>query len=379
MLQSGLRRDLRHQGLIVHRIVRGPLSHRLVMRLSDTVFTRSGQPAFVVSDPIYWRRFETLFSRLPLPSGWQIGIVRPDGYLEARAPIPGGHVQKLFAHPESGRLTRILMRHPDRKQGVFVGPMNGTRRYAAFVRVPGYPLVAFADVPQSVWFASWWHSQGEIPLAFLVAALAFSLWAYHRIQALSHQWERETQRRQSALRDLILQDPLTGLLNRSGLTRALRRAVARARRQHRLLAVGFIDLDNFKDINDHYGHPAGDQVLKELALRLQKALRATDVIARLGGDEFVILVESLRHPADLKRLLAKLKTVLERPYSLSDEAVVLRASLGMTLCPPDEADAEDLLRHADQAMYEAKSRSHDDPEAWVRFHGDDATPEGAQD
>ena len=152
-------------------------------------------------------------------------------------------------------------------------------------------------------------------------------------------------------------DPLTGLPNRTLLADRLEQAMAHAPRRRSLLALAFLDLDGFKDINDRHGHAAGDFVLITLARRLKHVLRAGDTIARLGGDEFVIVMTDLDHSDEVHALLQRVLTTVNADLELPGKGTQVQtaASIGVTLFPQQtEVDAEQLLRRADQAMYQAK-------------------------
>ena len=166
-------------------------------------------------------------------------------------------------------------------------------------------------------------------------------------------------------------DMLTGLPNRRALDAEISKALARSARQERLLAVGFLDIDDFKPVNDTYGHDAGDDLLKEMARRLQGAVRRTDTVVRLGGDEFVLLLEGLRDMDELDQVLARLQAASAQPFNIKGEMVSIQASLGLTIYPFDEADADLLLRHADQAMYAAKARPGREGGGWVQLYHPD--------
>jgi diguanylate cyclase (GGDEF)-like protein/PAS domain S-box-containing protein len=162
-------------------------------------------------------------------------------------------------------------------------------------------------------------------------------------------------------------DVLTGLPNRAYLSDLLDQALEFSRLEDIPLAVCMLDLDGFKAVNDGYGHASGDVLLVEVARRLRGIVRAEDVVARLAGDEFVLV---LRHVRDLPELRAALNRVLgaiSAPYVLHGKDVNVFASIGVTLFPLDNHDAETLLRHADQAMYVAKQRGRN------RFHLFDVT------
>jgi diguanylate cyclase (GGDEF)-like protein/PAS domain S-box-containing protein len=149
-------------------------------------------------------------------------------------------------------------------------------------------------------------------------------------------------------------DPLTGVPNRRLFSDRLSQAIARARRTGEALAVCFLDLDGFKQINDQLGHEAGDQVLVEIAHHLRGILRAGDTLARIGGDEFVLLFTDLAHGRECLPILDRLLAAIAAPALIAGTMVSVSASIGVTLFPDDDSDPDTLLRHADQAMYRAK-------------------------
>src|SRR6185503_2448933 len=153
---------------------------------------------------------------------------------------------------------------------------------------------------------------------------------------------------------LAYSDPLTGLANRTSLGPSLEQAVNRARRRNAKLAVVFIDLDGFKQVNDVHGHDAGDALLIEMAARLRKYLRASDLVARLGGDEFLVVLEDIQEAGPVEIVARKLLAEFERPYALAGTELRVSASIGISVLPDDAADAAALMKHADTAMYAAK-------------------------
>lgn len=151
-------------------------------------------------------------------------------------------------------------------------------------------------------------------------------------------------------------DPLTQLPNRLLLFSRLEMALSIARRDNTQLALLMFDLDHFKDINDSFGHPCGDQLLQQVAQRLAERLRTTDFLARLGGDEFTVLLENLPRPEDAARVAGDLIAALEAPFHLDNNIEVRTgASMGISLFPSHGATAETLLQQADAAMYRAKA------------------------
>lgn len=149
-------------------------------------------------------------------------------------------------------------------------------------------------------------------------------------------------------------DPLTELPNRTLLSDRLRMSIAQAQRSQRQLAVCLLDLDGFKQVNDRLGHAAGDQLLIEFAERMRSELRQTDTLARLGGDEFVILINELSGNEECHEAMCRIIQRASLPYQLGNDIAHISTSIGITIYPDDNADPDQLLRHADQAMYIAK-------------------------
>jgi diguanylate cyclase (GGDEF)-like protein len=154
---------------------------------------------------------------------------------------------------------------------------------------------------------------------------------------------------------LATHDTLTGLLNRSAFHDHLKRSFSLASRNRAQLAVLFIDLDRFKQINDTLGHTAGDELLEQFAARITEGRRSSDVVARLGGDEFVILLRDIRGDLAPATVAERLLGSLTRPYTLMGREYWVTGSIGIALYPQDGDDPEVLLRNADTAMYHAKA------------------------
>jgi len=166
-----------------------------------------------------------------------------------------------------------------------------------------------------------------------------------------------TERRRHAerLEQLAHHDPLTCLPNRLLLRDRLHHAIAQNQRAGTRMAVCYLDLDAFKEVNDRFGHPVGDQLLVEVANRLTAGARGGDTVARLGGDEFVILLSGMTSDEECRLALERLMKLVSAPYALGDSGPVnISASIGVSLFPSDRVDPDTLVRHADHAMYVAK-------------------------
>jgi diguanylate cyclase (GGDEF)-like protein len=181
-----------------------------------------------------------------------------------------------------------------------------------------------------------------------------------------HQQRSALLQKQELQTYLALHDALTDVPNRRALDHHLASVLARAEQQGRIVAVGLLDLDDLKPINDRHGHAAGDRILVEVAARLRGALRAEDYVARLGGDEFVLVFENLEREQDLDLLLARIWQSLQEPLLIDGVIFHLSASLGVALYPIHaQANGEQLIRCADQAMYQVKARKRQRDRWWA--------------
>src|SRR5690606_14133479 len=150
-------------------------------------------------------------------------------------------------------------------------------------------------------------------------------------------------------------DALTRLPNRRLFRDRLTHEVANAQRRNSTFALLFIDLDRFKQVNDFFGHDAGDELLVQAARRIKRCVRDADTVARLGGDEFTVILGDLHNTDHIEQLVQKLLDALAQPFSLGSEKAFLTASVGIAVYPDDARTAEELIRKADQAMYAAKT------------------------
>ena len=185
--------------------------------------------------------------------------------------------------------------------------------------------------------------------------LASDVTQLNRAQQHQRRASRELATIAARLEFLAHHDPLTELPNRNMLQERVRQAVSLARRHHKQLALLFVDLDHFKNVNDSLGHSVGDDLLQLVAARLKESVRQEDLIARLGGDEFCIVLQDLSDPREAGTVAQKLLAELSEPYRVGEHNLYVAASLGIACLPNDGHDMETLLKHADIAMYRAKS------------------------
>jgi diguanylate cyclase (GGDEF)-like protein len=178
-----------------------------------------------------------------------------------------------------------------------------------------------------------------------------------------------TEQHQAQLRvaHMSQHDPLTDLPNRMLLHEGLQQSLQRCARGERC-AVLYLDLDRFKLVNDTFGHPIGDALLIAVAERLRRALRKPDLVARVGGDEFVIVLGNCGDPSSVAEVARRVVREISRPYQLQDQRVMIGASVGIAVVPPEGGDANQLIKNADLALYDAKRAGR----GCHRFHGEAA-------
>ena len=167
---------------------------------------------------------------------------------------------------------------------------------------------------------------------------------------------QELLKSQQKLEHIAHHDPLTGLPNRLLLVDRLQQSIKKIKRVKKQLALLYIDLDKFKEINDSLGHGAGDEVLKLVARRLKNSVRDEDTVARIGGDEFVVLMESLNNVSDVEKIAQKLNSSLQESIQWNMHELFVTSSIGISLSHGDTIDAEELMKKADLAMYQSKER-----------------------
>jgi diguanylate cyclase (GGDEF)-like protein/PAS domain S-box-containing protein len=194
----------------------------------------------------------------------------------------------------------------------------------------------------SVVWVEWHNSALRDGDGHLVSILSLAQDVSSRIQA------------EERLQFMATHDGLTGLPNRLLLTDRLSSAISRSQRSGQGVAVLFVDLDHFKDVNDTFGHRVGDELLKNLSRRIRGTLRQSDILVRLSGDEFVIVLEGLEGDGGPDRVAQKILNDVLRPFAIEGHEVQVSASLGYSVFPDDGTDPETLLKNADAAMYHAK-------------------------
>ena len=169
-----------------------------------------------------------------------------------------------------------------------------------------------------------------------------------------HQMIMKLEQAQGELQKIARYDSLTGLSNRNFFYEQLDKLIARVRRENKLMAVMFLDLDNFKPVNDEHGHSVGDLLLQSVAKRITSCLRKNDIAARLGGDEFIIAYDTSGNEESLAIAAQRIIEVISDVYILSGQELKISASIGVSVYPKDGVDMDVLIKNADTAMYSTK-------------------------
>ena len=250
---------------------------------------------------------------------------------------------------------------PDQDVKIWTNPPDHVPRWAAAAQVYGFPVVALAALSvdeQMVGIQPQLARYLWVAIAATVAAALLCVYLGHQSWLLTRTRRREAEQRLAhaeRVEHLAYHDALTGLPNRSMFSRELNRHIAEAQRYQRQLAVAFIDLDRFKQINDTLGHEAGDQLLKTVAKRLLASVRDSDTVARLGGDEFVIMLPQITQANDAAVVAQKVLASIAVPFTLIGQEFRITASIGIGVFPQHGLDEETLKKNADIAMYQAKA------------------------
>ncbi|GMT48584.1 MAG: hypothetical protein IEMM0008_0123 [bacterium] len=165
-------------------------------------------------------------------------------------------------------------------------------------------------------------------------------------------------------------DSLTGLLNRQSFYDRLLLALAQAQRSKEMVAVMFLDLDDFKEVNDSLGHDIGDKLLQQTGKRLKSCVRRGDTVARLGGDEFTLVLPGINHIDNIRDIADKIIATFKTPFTIENHDIFITSSIGISIYPQDSDDSQKLLKKADKSMYFAKEKGKNNYQFYpVLFHG----------
>jgi diguanylate cyclase (GGDEF)-like protein len=249
----------------------------------------------------------------------------------------------------------------DRDATISTNSWDLVRRWTSVRELYGFPVAVLVGLSLDEQMAAahreaivylWRAGFGSVLVLVLAGVLGRMSWQLARSRARESEAKIAHAER---VEYLAYHDALTGLPNRSMFSKQLSQRIGEAQRYGRNLAVAFLDLDRFKQINDTLGHEAGDELLREVAARLRGCVRESDLVARLGGDEFVVVLPDLSDPKYVATVAQKILAVIARPFMLIGQEFRVTASIGISTYPQDGLDEQTLTKNADIAMYQAKA------------------------
>jgi diguanylate cyclase (GGDEF)-like protein len=346
----------RHDALSVGRPRQSPGGGGWTLQFSRRLNAADGSFAGVVVIAVDAAYFVSGYETSKLGAQGVLGILGDDGLFRVRrsgdAVSAGGPVDYGAVVPAADADETAV--------SMSTNASDGIRRYTSARSLYDFPLAVtvglsvdeqLANVRQNTRIYLWRASAASIVLILIIAALG----RLSRQLSLSRQRALEEQiAHAERIEYLAYHDGLTALPNRSLFSKLLGKSIQQAHRHDRRLAVLFLDLDRFKQINDTLGHDAGDQLLQEVATRLKSCLRDSDTVARLGGDEFVVLLPDLDEEKYIATVGQKILSAVARPFVLIGQEFRVTASVGISIYPQDGLDEQTLTKNADIAMYQAK-------------------------
>jgi diguanylate cyclase (GGDEF)-like protein len=338
-----------------------PLQKEWFVPLRYAIRDQAGQLRFILLAQLPVDFIQAFWKEAPIASRATIGLLRDDGFVLSQYPETRlGNLEQVYGKPRTGALIDHLRQSAFPASGSLEGASSlaPTELLQAYKRLHHFPVTLFAAMPLSEIRVAWW-GKVQVPY-FLLILLFVGIWTVYQVaRQRQHAWGLEQKRSEEVRTQLAYFDPLTGLPNRRLLMDRMDQALITARRSGLVGAVMFVDLDNFKNINDARGHAVGDALLMAVASRLSDLLREEDSLARIGGDEFVLLI-----PGRAKDLISgarkalvvaeKVRDALAQPLDIDGQTYTAHGSIGVTLMPKEGETSNDLLREADTAMYRAK-------------------------
>jgi diguanylate cyclase (GGDEF)-like protein len=338
------------------------------LSFSRRLDTPAGQFAGVVTVAVDADFFVSGYDSRQLGEQGLLGVMGPEGEFRVRRTADLVTIDDIGRYP--GLIPPV---GAESLEEVSPQPWDGVIRYVSARRIYGFPMTVVVGLSEAEQLAParqtrryylWLAAAGSL-LTLLAAGLLG--WFSHQLEVSRRRAVREQLAHAERIEYLAYHDGLTSLPNRNLFSRILGDSLEAAHQQHTRIAVLFLDLDRFKQINDTLGHEVGDGLLQEVARRLKDCLRDTDTVARLGGDEFVILMPQVQELQQVAAVAQKILAAAARPFALLGQEFRITTSIGISLYPQDGLDEQTLMKNADIAMYQAK----DEGKNTHRFYSED--------
>jgi len=334
----------------------GPKAGVWSLTFSRRLDTEHGKFAGVVMVSVDAAYFASSYDSSQLGKHGMLGLLGSDGVFRVRR---SGDAVSAGGRADYAEVVSATD-HEKSESTLQTNPWDSVRRYTSVRPIYGFPLAVIVGLSADEQLAAAERNkQADLWRAFRVSLLLILIiavmWRMSHQLALSRRRVVEEHIAHAARVEYIAHhDSLTTLPNRSLFSKLLGHSISQAHRYKRQLAVLFLDLDHFKNINDTLGHEAGDQLLQEVAARLKTCLRDSDTVARLGGDEFVVMLPELDVEKYTATVARKILAAVARPFILAGQEYSVTASIGISTYPQDGLDEQTLTKNADVAMYKAK-------------------------
>lgn len=317
---------------------------------------KRGNLLYIIGAPLPLSKTQSFWKDAPLPQGAALALVRDDLYLVSRYPVPEkAALEEVYGKPRTGALAVWLLQHNFPAGGTIEGEssLHGDTSVYAFRRLPRHPVTFVMNTPKSYLYALWWEGVWfSYLLLFLVLAGSFAV--YRWLLQRQTEWELEREATHRELEQLSRTDTLTGALNRRAIHEEIDSELARSARSGQVLSAIALDLDNFKMINDVYGHLAGDKALQAFVASMRKELRPYDAVGRTGGEEFVLLLPNTNSAA-AQVIAERIRAGLERhPIGPGEKTVTVSAGIVDSSEESIQNELEQILAVSDARLYEAK-------------------------
>lgn len=320
----------------------------------------AGNLLYILSAALPLSRPQGLWKHAVLPAGAALSLIRDDGYLVGRYPLPtGSALENVYGKPRTGTLATMLQQPGAPAHGIVEGQSSlpGVPPQVIYVyrRLPHFPMTFLMIIPGGDLYARWWKAVW-FQYLILAVVIAGAIHIYRGLLRRQTEWAHEREATHQELEKAARTDALTGTLNRRAMIEELNRELSRSLRIGKAATVILFDLDHFKMINDRHGHATGDRVLQMFVSVVQGIIRPYDVLCRFGGEEFLLLLPNTK-AEEAMITSARIRTTLEL-HSIESGAVRVTASAGVvdSLEEGVMGNLERILAIADARMYEAKRR-----------------------
>lgn len=325
-----------------------------VIPVRKTIRNSQGEPLAVMAAGYRITGGTTTWAELELPEAVGAGVLREDGYFQYLHLVTGSEpgpdrLQAIYGKPV-GQHVLGLIKARGGEQGIvnLAKSLTLDNLVVAYKHLPEYGIYTTSALPRSVIREAFMEDLVG-PVSLIVAYLILATIGYRYAVRTQREHER-------SLTHLAHHDSLTGLPNRVLMRERLEQAMKTAQRQGQRVALLFIDIDRFKEINDRHGHAQGDALLRHVAVRLQDVLRPGDTVARLGGDEFLIILPGIEERETIETLVQRVGDQFRHPVLVDHLEHRITASIGVAVYPDDSQTVDDVQKHGDIALFEAKER-----------------------